>query len=91
MQIYVGNLAYTVTEDHLTEAFSAYGEVASVQLIKDKFSGQSKGFGFVDMPKNSEADTAIKAMNGKAYQGRPIKVNQSEPKKSGGGGRRPRY
>jgi len=92
MQIYVGNLAYGVADTDLTEAFSKFGNVASVNLIKDRTTGQSKGFGFVDMPKNSEADTAIKALNGSMLQGRPIKVNQSEPKKDsgprGGGNRR---
>lgn len=90
MQIYVGNLAYSVTEDDLKEAFSAFGEVARTNLIKDRATGQSKGFGFVDMPKNSEADAAIKGLNGKQLKGRPIKVNQSEPKKDGPS-RRPRY
>jgi RNA recognition motif-containing protein len=86
MQIYVGNLAYGVTEEDLKTAFSAFGDVAKVNLIMDRTTGQSKGFGFVDMPKNSEADTAIKALNGTVLQGRPIKVNQSEPRKEGGGG-----
>ncbi len=90
MQLYVGNLAYSVTEDDLKEAFTAFGEVASVNLIKDRMTGQSKGFGFVDMPRNSEADTAIKSLNGKPIKGRAIKVNQSEPRKDSGP-RRPRY
>lgn len=85
MQIYVGNLAYGVTEEDLKQAFSAFGDVANVNLIKDRTTGQSKGFGFVDMPKNSEADTAIKSLNGSVLQGRPIKVNQSEPRKESGG------
>lgn len=80
MQIYVGNLAYSVTEEDLRQAFAAFGEVAKADLIKDRFSGQSKGFGFVEMPKNSEADAAIKALNGSVLKGRPIKVNQSEPR-----------
>jgi RNA recognition motif-containing protein len=90
MQIYVGNLAYSVTEDDLREAFAAFGEVANTSLIKDRMTGQSKGFGFVEMPKNSEADVAIKALNGKSFKGRPLKVNQSVPKKDSGP-RRPRY
>ena len=63
MNIYVGNLPYGVTEDDLKEAFSEHGEVESVNIITDKFSGQSKGFGFIEMPNNSEADKAIKALN----------------------------
>lgn len=80
MNIYIGNLAYSVTEDQLREAFSEFGEVASVNLITDKYSGQSKGFGFVDMPDNSEADTAIKNLNEKKLNGRPVKVNQAKPR-----------
>ena len=85
MNIYIGNLAYDVTEDDLRNAFSEFGEVSSVKIIIDKFSGRSKGFGFVEMPNNSEADQAIKALNGKVLNGRSIKVNQAKPK-----GKRPR-
>ncbi len=92
MNIYVGNLAYSVTEDDLRDAFAAYGEISSVSLITDKFSGQSKGFGFVEMPNNSEADAAIKALNETALKGRNMKVNQAKPRAErpprGGGGRR---
>lgn len=80
MNIYVGNLAYAVTEDELREAFSAFGEVTSATLIMDKFSGQSKGFGFVEMANNSEADAAIKGLNGTALQNRNITVNQAKPR-----------
>ena len=80
MNIYVGNLAYSVTEDELRDAFGAYGEISSVSLITDKFSGQSKGFGFVEMPNNSEADAAIKALNETSLKGRNIKVNQAKPR-----------
>jgi len=90
MQIYVGNLPYTVSEGDLKETFSAFGEVASVSLVMDKFSGQSKGFGFVEMPKNSEADAAIKALNGGSLKGRNIKVNQAQPR-GNRPQRRPRY
>lgn len=79
MNMYVGNLAYSVTEEDLREAFAAFGEVASVKIIKDNFSGQSKGFGFVEMPDNSQADQAIKALNGNQLKGRPLKVNQARP------------
>ena len=81
MNMYIGNLAYDVTEDDLRNAFSEFGEVSSVKIIMDKFSGRSKGFGFVEMPSNSEADQAIKALNGKAFNGRSIKVNQAEAKR----------
>ena len=81
MNMYIGNLAHDVTEDDLKNAFSEFGEVSSVKIIIDKFSGRSKGFGFVEMPSNSEADKAIKALNGKAFNGRSIKVNQAEAKR----------
>lgn len=80
MNLYVGNLAYSVTEDELREMFGEFGEVTSVNLISDKFSGQSKGFGFVDMPNNAEADKAIKALNDKMVSGRKLKVNQAKPR-----------
>jgi len=80
MNMYVGNLPYSVTEDDLRAAFSEFGEIASVNIIADKISGQSKGFGFVEMPSNSEADKAIKALNGTELQGRNIKVNQAKPR-----------
>jgi RNA recognition motif-containing protein len=78
--MYVGNLSYSVTEDDLRTLFSEFGEIVSVNIIKDKFSGQSKGFGFVEMPDNSEADKAIKALNGSELKGRDIKVNQAKPR-----------
>jgi RNA recognition motif-containing protein len=85
MNIYVGNLAYSVTEDDLRQAFGPYGEISRVSLITDKFSGQSKGFGFVEMPNNSEADAAIKALNETALKGRNIKVNQAKPREQRSG------
>ena len=91
MNLYVGNLAFTVTEEELRETFGPYGKLEKVEIITDKFSGQSKGFAFIDMPSNSEADTAIKALNGTPHNGRPIKVNQAQPpskRRSGGGKRR---
>jgi RNA recognition motif-containing protein len=90
MNIYVGNLDYGVSEDDLKDAFSQFGEVSRVSIIKDQFSGQSKGFGFVEMPSNSEADQAIKALNGKPLKGRDLKVNQAKPKGDRPKGR-PRY
>jgi len=80
MNIYVGNLSYGVTEDELRDAFGAYGDISSVSLITDKFSGQSKGFGFVEMPNNSEADAAIKALNETPLKGRNMRVNQAKPR-----------
>jgi RNA recognition motif-containing protein len=80
MNIYVGNLAYSVTQDELRDAFGAYGEISSVNLITDKFTGDSKGFGFVEMPNNSEADAAIKALNETPLKGRNMKVNQAKPR-----------
>ena len=92
MNIYVGNLPYSVTDSDLRETFSQYGSVDQVNLISDKFSGDSKGFGFVEMNNNSEADAAIKALNGTDMKGRNITVNQAKPKSDrpshGGGGRR---
>jgi RNA recognition motif-containing protein len=79
MNIYVGQLPYTVTETELQELFSEFGEIESVNLIMDYFSGRSKGFAFIDMPSNSEADQAIKALNKSMFQGREIKVNQVQP------------
>ena len=90
VNIYVGNMAYSVTEDELRQAFAAYGEVSSVNVITDKFSGQSKGFGFVEMPDNSEADAAIKGLNGQPINGRAVKVNQAKPRGERPQ-RRPRY
>ncbi len=80
MKIYVGNLPYTATEDELRELFAAHGEVATVNIIMDKFSGQSKGFGFVEMPDQAAAEAAIEALNESAVKGRNIKVNQARPR-----------
>lgn len=90
MNIYVGNLPYSLTEDDLKAAFSEFGEVSSVNIIMDRMSGQSKGFGFVEMSDNSEADEAIKALNESALNGRNIKVNQARPRGERSP-RRPRY
>ena len=85
MKIYVGNLAYQVTEKELQEAFEAFGSVDSVAIIKDRSTGQSKGFGFVEMSSNGEAQSAIDELNGKEMQGRSIKVNEARPREGGGG------
>ena len=91
MNIYVGQLPFNVSENDLKELFAPFGEIASLNLIKDKFSGRSKGFAFVDMPNNSEADAAIKALNKSMLKGREIKVNQAEQKRNKRSTRRPRY
>lgn len=91
MNIYVGQLPYNVNEDELREIFSEYGEIGSLNLIKDRFSGQSKGFGFIEMPNNSEADKAIKALNKTMLHGREIKVNQAEQRKQKNTYRKRRY
>lgn len=80
MNIYVGNLAYGVTDADLREAFGASGEVSSATVITDKFSGQSKGFGFVEMPNAAEANAAIRALNEKPLNGRNIRVNEAKPR-----------
>jgi len=80
MNIYVGNLPYSVTDGDLRETFSNFGDVAQVNLITDKFTGESKGFAFVDMTNNSQADAAIKGLNGTDMKGRNITVNQAKPK-----------
>lgn len=93
MNIYIGNLSYNLTEDNLRAMFETFGEIESVKVITDRFTGRSKGFGFIEMPSNSEADQAIKALNGKFIEGRNIKVNQANPggKKSKRSSGRRRY
>lgn len=79
MKMYVGNLAYSVTDTMLRETFSQYGEVSQVTVISDKFTGRSKGFGFVEMPDSSEANSAMNALNDTEMLGRKIKVNEARP------------
>ncbi len=90
MNIYVGNLSRDVTEDDLRAAFEEYGQVSSAAVIKDKFSGESRGFGFVEMAAKEEAEKAIAEMNGKELKGRALNVNEARPRtedhRSGGGG-----
>lgn len=97
MNIYVGNLAWAVSDDDLRQAFAAHGEVTSATIIKDKFTGQSRGFGFVEMPNNTEGQAAITALDGQDLKGRAIKVNEARPVErredrggGGGGSRGPR-
>ena len=103
MNIYVGNLAPDVTGDDLRQAFEAFGQVESANVIMDKFSGESRGFGFVEMPSKDEATAAIAGVNGKDIKGRAVNVNEARPRvdrprgggfgggrSGGGGGRGPR-
>jgi RNA recognition motif-containing protein len=90
LNIYVGNLAYNVTEDDLRTLFSDFGEVSAVNIVKDRPSGQSKGFGFVEMLNNSEADKAMKALNGAKIKDQFIKLSQAKPPAKRGP-RRSRY
>lgn len=84
-KLYVGNLPYSATEQSLREAFAESGTVDSVSLITDRDTGQSKGFAFVEMASDREAQAATEAMNGKMFDGRQIKVNEARPKAPGGG------
>ena len=95
MNIYVGNLLFDVSEADLREAFEQFGEITEVRLIMDKYSGKSKGFGFIEMPSKDEAEKAIEEMNGREFKGRALSVNEAKPKTDrggrggrGGGGRR---
>jgi len=92
MNIYVGNLPRNLSEGELRETFQAFGEVTTASIIKDKYSGQSRGFGFVEMPNREEAERAIAALNGQELKGRPLTVNEARPReerpKSGGFGHR---
>ena len=80
MNIYVGNLSRDVTDEDLQAAFEAYGKVTSSKVIKDNYSGQSRGFGFVEMPDNSEADAAVKALNGEELKGQRLKLSEARPR-----------
>ena len=92
MDIYVGNLSYKVTDEDLRSLFATHGEVTSARVVTDRSTGQSKGFGFVEMPDRETADKAINALNGEEVDGRKLRVNESQPKpreeRRGGRGRR---
>jgi RNA recognition motif-containing protein len=91
MNIYVGNLSHDVSEDDLRQLFEAFGQIQSVMIVKDKFSGQSRGFGFVEMASKSEAQSAIDGVNNKELKGQNLNVNEARPRtenQRGGGGRR---
>lgn len=85
MNLYVGNLPYRITEDQLRSAFEEYGQVSSCTIIKDKVTGQSKGFGFLEMPERTEAEAAINNLNGRDLLGRKINVNEARPRENRGG------
>ena len=97
MRIYVGNLSFQATDADLQELFQQHGEVTSAQVIIDRYSMRSRGFGFVEMPNGSEAEAAIAALNGNEHQGRQLTVNEARDRREGGGGGggggggRPRY
>jgi len=80
MNIYVGNLPYSVTDDDLRDAFAAFGNVTSAKIIMDRYSGRSKGFGFVEMDNDSQAEEAIKSLDNSDMQGRNLRVNQAKPR-----------
>ena len=80
MNIFVGNLSFQVTDTDIRKAFEAYGQVASANVIMDKFTGKSRGFGFVEMPNANEAKAAIEGLNNKELNGRPIRVNEAQPR-----------
>ena len=84
MNIYVGNLSREVTEEELRQAFEAFGQVTSVNVIKDRYSGESRGFGFVEMPTKSEAQTAISGLNGTLLQERTLSISEARPRSEGG-------
>ncbi|HEY4712007.1 MAG TPA: RNA-binding protein [Dehalococcoidia bacterium] len=89
MNIYVGNLSREVTEDELRKAFEAFGQVTSVNIIKDRYSGESRGFAFVEMATKTEAQAAITGLNGTSLGERTLSVSEARPRAEGGGGRRP--
>jgi len=96
MNIYVGNMSFDTTEDQLRQAFEGYGEVSSVKIITDKFSGDPKGFGFVEMSAKDEAVAAISGLNGQDLHGRSLNVNEAKPRvesgnRDGGNGYRRSY
>lgn len=86
MNIYVGNLSWNLKDQDLSNLFASHGDVSSAKIVTDKFTGRSKGFGFVEMPNDDQAQAAIAALNGSEVDGRNIVVNESRPKPEGGGG-----
>lgn len=84
MNIYVGNLSFDVSEENLRQVFEPLGQVSSITIIKDKYSGQSRGFGFVEMPDRAQAQAAIENLNGKEVSGRQLSVNEARPRNDQG-------
>ena len=96
MNIYIGNMSFDTTEDQLRQAFEAFGEVSTVNIVSDKYSGKPRGFGFVEMSGKSEAVAAISGLNGQELDGRALNVNEAKPRvesgnRSGGNGYRKAY
>ena len=91
MDIFVGNLTFTTTEEELAQLFHPYGEIARVRIMTDRETGRSRGFGFVEMPNGSEAQAAIAGLNGTSLGGRPLTVNEARQREERGGPRRPRW
>lgn len=87
MNIYVGNISFGVNDDELRELFAAHGQVDSAVVIKDRYSGESRGFGFVEMPNRAEAEAALAALNGQDFKGRALNVNEARPREDRRGGR----
>jgi len=83
MNIYVGNISSQLTEEEIKEAFAAYGALTSVRIIKDKYTGEPRGFGFVEMPEKAEAEAAIAGLNGKEFKGKTLNVNEARPRPEG--------
>jgi len=90
MNIYVGNISSQLTEEEIKEAFAAYGALTSVRIIKDKYTGEPRGFGFVEMPEKAEAEAAIAGLNGKEFKGKTLNVNEARPRPEGSRGGSPR-
>jgi len=91
MNIFVGNLAFTTTEEDLAQLFEPFGTVEHVHIVMDQHTGRSRGFGFVEMPDDTEAEHAIEALNGTSIGGRPLTVNEARPREERGGPRRQRW
>jgi RNA recognition motif-containing protein len=87
MNIYIGNMSFNTTEDQLRQAFEAFGAVSTVNIIKDKYSGEPRGFAFVEMSSKDEAIAAISGLNGQEIDGRALNVNEAKPRTEGGGNR----
>jgi cold-inducible RNA-binding protein len=91
MNVFVGNLAWTTTEDELAQLFESYGVVEQARIATDRETGRSRGFGFVEMPDAIAAQAAIDGLNGTSLEGRPLTVNEARPREERGGSRRPRW